>query len=114
MDPKETLKLAETESRLWVEAQVMNTQRVVQSVEVTTLPSIPGHWCFTDGTWKENDLFSGKSWYSTLAGFDGLMGAINVRASLSPLHAEVDVLIWVMECKRNLRQFQVTFATNCS
>ena len=42
------------------------------------------------------------------------MGARNTRASLSPLHAEVEALIWAMECMRNLRQFQVTFATYCS
>ena len=40
--------------------------------------------------------------------------ARNVRAALSPLHAEVEALIWAMECMRNLRQFQVTFAMDCS
>ena len=39
---------------------------------------------------------------------------MNVRASLSPLHAEMEALLWAMECMRNLRQFQVTFATDCS
>ena len=66
MDPRETLKLAKTESTPWAEAQVMNTQRAVQSAEVTTLPSILGCWYFTDGSWKENDIFSRKGWYSTL------------------------------------------------
>uniref|UniRef100_A0A0D3DLB8 RNase H type-1 domain-containing protein n=1 Tax=Brassica oleracea var. oleracea TaxID=109376 RepID=A0A0D3DLB8_BRAOL len=42
------------------------------------------------------------------------MGARNVRACLSPLHAEIETLIWAMKCMRNLRQFQVTFATDCS
>ena len=46
-------------------------------------------------------------------GFEGLLGARNVRASLSPLHAEMEALIWAMECMKNLRQFQVTFATDC-
>ena len=71
-------------------------------------------WCFTYGSWKENGIFSGQGWFSTLEGFDGLMGARNVRASLSPLHAEVEALLWEMECMRNLRQFQVTFVTDCS
>ena len=78
------------------------------------LPSIPGRWCFTDGSWKEGDSFSGQGWLSTLEGFDGLLGARNVRASLSPLHAEIEALLWAMECMRNLRQFQVRFATDCS
>ena len=79
-----------------------------------SLPSIPGRWCFTNGSWKEGSNFSGQSWFSTLVGFDGLMGARNVRASLSPLHAEMEALLWAMECMRNLCQFQVTFATDCS
>ena len=35
-------------------------------------------------------------------------------ACISPLHLEMEALIWAMECMRNLRQFQVTFATDCS
>ena len=43
-----------------------------------------------------------------------MLGARNVRASLSPLHAEMEAFRWAMECMRNLRQFQVTFAMDCS
>ena len=75
---------------------------------------IPGRWCFIDGSLKDKELFSGQGWYSTLPGFDGLLGARNVRAGLSPLHSEMEALIWAMECMKSLRQFQVTFATNCS
>ena len=39
---------------------------------------------------------------------------MNVRASLSPLHSEVEALIWAMKFMKNLRQFQVTFATDYS
>ena len=42
MDPRDTLKLAETESTLWAEAHVLNGNMIVSSVEVTTTPSIPG------------------------------------------------------------------------
>jgi len=86
----------------------------VLPVEPTTLPSIPGRWCFTDGSWKENDVFSGQGWLSTLEGFAGLLGARNVRACLTPLHTEMEALLWAMKCMKNLRQFQVTFATDCS
>ena len=92
----------------------MNEQRTIPQIVDTILPSIPGRWCFTDGSWKEGDTFSGQGWFSTLEGFDGLLGARNVRASLSPLHAKMEALLWAMECMRNLRQFQVTFATDCS
>lgn len=36
------------------------------------------------------------------------------RASQSPLNSEIEALIWVIECMRNLRQFTVTFETDCS
>ena len=114
IDPRDTLKLAETESTLWAEAQLLKDQKMGAETQVTLPPSIPGRWCFTDGSWKEGDMFSGQGWFSTLIGFAGLMGARNVRASLSPLHAEFEALLWAIECMRNLRQFQVTFATDCS
>ena len=93
---------------------MLNEQRTTPQIVNTILPSIPGRWCFSDGSWKEGDTFSGQGWFSTLEGFDGLLGARNVRASLSPLHAEMETLLWAMECMRNLRQYHVTFATDCS
>ena len=42
------------------------------------------------------------------------MGARNIRVSLSTLHSKIEALIWAMECMRSLRQFNVTFATDCS
>ena len=85
MDPRDTLKLAETKSALWVEAQILFTQRIDQTRISTgeTIPSIPGRWCFTDGSWKDNDTYLGQRWYSTLEGFDDLRGARNTRASQS-------------------------------
>ena len=59
------------------------------------------------------EFASVQGWYNTLPGFKGLMGARNTRTSLSPLHSEVEALIWEMESMRNLRQYHVTFATDC-
>ncbi|XP_056856253.1 uncharacterized protein LOC130505669 [Raphanus sativus] len=87
IDPMDTLKLAETESKLWKEAQIIPTP-------------------------KDKERFSGQGWYSTLEGFDGLMRAQNVRATLSPLHSDIEALLWAMECMKNLRQYRVTFATD--
>ncbi len=109
-----SLKIAELESTLWAEAHVIRDQRVAPDVHINSIQTNSGRWCFIDGSWKDKDLFSGQGWYSTLPGFDGLLGARNVRACLSPLHSEVEALIWAMECMKNLRQFQVTFATDCS
>ena len=78
------------------------------------MPSIQSRWCFTDGSWKNQKIYWGQRWYSTLEGYDGLMGARNIRASQSPLHSEIWAVIWAIECIRNLSQFTVTFATKFS
>ena len=104
INPRKMLKLAETKSTLWADAQILDKQKIVPHVEGTTLPSILGRWCFTYGSWKENDIFSGQGWLSTLERFDGLMGEKNVHASLSLLRAEMEALLWTMECMRNLHQ----------
>lgn len=112
VDPTYTLKLAETESHVWAKAQESITQRVTQSrsMEDVGLPNILGCWCFTYGSWKDKDLFTSHAWYNTLEGFDGLMGARNVRASLTQLHLEIEALIWTME----FTSISCTFATDCS
>ena len=92
----------------------MNFQQASQQAEVTHHPMKLGCWCFIDGSWKDKEPYSGQGWYSIFEGFEGLMGARNIRASLSPLHSEMEALICAMECMRNLRQFQITFATYCS
>ena len=46
--------------------------------------------------------------------YNALMGARNVRASLSPPHSEVEALLWEIEYIRNLCQFMITFATDFS
>ena len=79
-----------------------------------TVPTIPGRWCLTDKSWKDRDKYSGQGWYSTLEGYDSLMGARNTSASQSHLHSEIETLTWAIECMRNLRQFTITFATDCS
>ena len=41
------------------------------------------------------------------------MGVKNTRVCQLPLHLEIEALIWAIECMRNLRQYTVTFATDC-
>ena len=71
-----------------------NIQQTSQQVEVRHCLRRVGRWCFIDGLWKDKDHYSGHGWYSILEGFDGLFGARNIRASLSPLHSETEALIW--------------------
>ena len=89
--------------------------RKIKWIQVgAVVPTTPGRWCFTDRSWKSLEHFAGQWWYSTLKGFDGLLGARNTRAIQSPLHSEIETLIWAMKCMRNLRQFTVTFAIDYS
>ena len=95
----------------------MFTQKINRTRTTTgkTIPSILGRWCFKDGFWKDNnEPYSEQRWYSTLESFDRLIGTKNTRVCQSSLHAEIEVLIWAMESTRNLRQFTVTFAMDCS
>ena len=109
IDPRDTIRLAETESLLWDEAQISLTQGTIQ----TRLPGetivlvITCRWCFTDRSWKNQDNYLGQGWYNTLEGFDGFMEARNSRASQSPLHSEIKSLIWEMECMRNLSNIRL-------
>ena len=42
IDPMDTLKLAETESTLWAEVQVVNEHRTTPQIIDEILPSFPG------------------------------------------------------------------------
>ena len=71
--------------------------------------------CVIDGAWKENDKFSGQGWFCRNVGSEEkMMGAMNLRKSLSALHAECEALIWAMKCMKTLDYSDVVFATDCS
>lgn len=61
VDSKDTLKLTESQSLFWAEAQNSLTRRIDQSrLPVKALvPSIPSKWCFTDGSCKFQETYSG-------------------------------------------------------
>ena len=60
IDPRDTLRMAETESLLWAEAHISLTRGFDHTrVPVKQiLPSIHGRWCFTDGSWKNQEMKS--------------------------------------------------------
>lgn len=44
--------------------------------------------CYIDGAWKKEDQFMGQGWFCRSNGSaDVMIGAMNLRRSLSPLHA---------------------------
>lgn len=93
-DPRDTLHLAETEAMLQNKTQILLSQNGTQTPatqngkeEVRKLPSRIERWCFTYGSWKNKNLFSGNYWYSNLEGFDGLMGERNTKSTY-PLYMQ--------------------------
>ena len=71
--------------------------------------------CFVDGAWKETYKFSGQGWfYRDVVTEEKMMGAMNLRRSLSALHTECEALIWAMECMKTLDYPDMVFATDCS
>lgn len=108
--------MAETEALLWEETQILVDFNGYQSQatenENQDVSGRTRRWYFTDGFSKNKEIFSRNGWYNTSKGFDGIMGIRNTKSSIYPLHAEFEGFIWTIECIKNLRQFNVTFATN--
>lgn len=78
-------------------------------------PNTLGYRCFVDGFWKDTDQLSGIGWFFSKANKEEqLMGACNLRRSLSPLHAEDKALVWAMGCLVAARKTYVHFVTDCS
>ena len=71
--------------------------------------------CYIDGAWKEEDIFTGQGWLSRKSGSTYvMMGAMNLRRSLSPLNAECEALIWAMKCMKTIQFSDVIFAMDYS
>ncbi|KAG7548661.1 Ribonuclease H-like superfamily [Arabidopsis suecica] len=123
-DPVEVLRLAEKEAQLWQSAQIELHNENHGSVDLVNQDRVrdisleaeySGYRCFVDGSWKESDKFSGTGWFCTSSnGEPPTMGAANLRRSLSPLHAEVEALLWAMKCMIGADNQEVAFFTDCS
>ena len=123
-DPLDVLCLEEKEAHLWQLAQVqLNTENQVsyRSENQLWVRDISqdivysGCRCFVDGSWKETDKFSCLGWLCTsFNGGTSTMGAANLRRSLSPLHTEVEALLWAMKCMIGADNQKVVFLTDCS
>ncbi|KAG7579374.1 Reverse transcriptase zinc-binding domain [Arabidopsis thaliana x Arabidopsis arenosa] len=123
-DPIEVLRLAEKEAQLWQSAQIelhnenhgyVDLVNRIRVRDVSLDSNYSGYRCFVDGSWKESDKFSGTGWFCTSSnGEPPTMGAANLRRSLSPLHAEVEALLWAMKCMIGADNQEVAFFTDCS
>jgi len=114
--PSDFLRIAEMEGTLWPEAQI-KASPTVRDISIThgNLDLSNMKWCYIDGFWIENDLFTGQGWFCRKQGAsEFMMGTMNICISLSPLHVECETLIWAMECMKTLQNSEVVFATDCS
>ncbi|XP_010480729.1 PREDICTED: uncharacterized protein LOC104759515 [Camelina sativa] len=125
-NPLAILQLAEEEAKLWSSAQADTVELPHQiGPHPNTGPIVSGllsankygscFRCFVDGSWKVTDQYTGRGWYCiSPEGESPTMGASNLRRSLSPLHAEVEALIWAMRCMIGADNENVVFLTDCS
>lgn len=93
-DPLETLHTAVIEGALWMEAQITESKEhvvIIQSSGRQSLDNISQ--CSVDGAWREQDTLTGQGWYIATNTGNHTIGAMNIRQSLSPLHAKCKILI---------------------
>ncbi|CAA7028528.1 unnamed protein product [Microthlaspi erraticum] len=68
-----------------------------------------------DGAWKESENRAGLGWYYFNTNTPGkLMGGCNLRRGISPLQAELEALIWAMQCMLRTGKLRMVFQTDCS
>ncbi|XP_010468748.2 PREDICTED: uncharacterized protein LOC104748865 [Camelina sativa] len=122
-NPLALLRLAKDEAQAWFMAQAEAIGLAVDPIFVGQ-PSgnggygvsrpLSSYLCFVDGSWKEKDQFAGRGWFCiSPRGDDPTMGAANICRSLSPLHAEIEALIWAMRCMIGADNEYVIFLTDC-
>ncbi|KAG7557068.1 Ribonuclease H domain [Arabidopsis suecica] len=112
-DPTDILNHALSEKSLWEEAQLepIETSPITETMEspVQTIR------CRIDGSWKNSDPTMGIGWWC----FQGteqtiLLGAKCLRRCPSPLHSEMEALIWAMKNILSRRIDCQAFETDCS
>ncbi|KAG7598158.1 Ribonuclease H domain [Arabidopsis suecica] len=114
--PQETLALALREASVWKKANMKEAADPESLARSVLLPaSFPRiSECQIDASWHSEDSLSGHGW--VLVDQDRILqlGLMSSRRSLSPLHAEIDSLLWAMECLISLGITNGAFASDCS
>ncbi|XP_023644538.1 uncharacterized protein LOC111832446 [Capsella rubella] len=123
-NPSDVVRLATDEARTWYDAQLDDSNTTREGpVGDNVMPGLPssipsrfsGYRCFIDGSWKATDMYAGLGWFCQHAhNSSTTMGASNLRRSLSPLHSEVEALVWAMRCMIGHDFREVAFLTDCS
>ena len=115
VQPQDTLDLAIHEEEVWRRANRREEQ------PEGTKPSLEGQHidmaspiCFIDGSWHITDSRSGHGWILTRGERLLHLGLKGSRRCLSPLHAELDTLVWALKCLVDLSIKEVLVKTDCS
>ncbi|XP_024010239.1 LOW QUALITY PROTEIN: uncharacterized protein LOC112085271 [Eutrema salsugineum] len=69
--------------------------------------------CFIDGSWLDSAGISGLGWIVAANRNISLVGLRGIDRSLSPLHAELDSLLWAMKCVLSSHVTSEVFYTDC-
>ncbi|XP_019099570.1 PREDICTED: uncharacterized protein LOC104783445 [Camelina sativa] len=112
----DTCEIAFSEATSWKLAQELGkeeTEDIEQGGPVRTLQQGIGLVCCVDASWKDSDNIAGLG-FELKGGPQMLYGARGTTRQLSPLHAELDGLIWAMETLISSGFTQVRFETDCS
>ncbi|XP_023634309.1 uncharacterized protein LOC111829456 [Capsella rubella] len=112
--PQDTVDKAVLEAELWHQAnnQVVSTSVGEIRGDLRPLPC-DSLVCFIDGSWMEADARSGHGWIASTGEHDILLGLKCSPRSLSPLHSELDTLLWAMKCLIAHSVDKVIVATYC-
>ncbi|XP_023638090.1 uncharacterized protein LOC111830460 [Capsella rubella] len=112
-EPVDIINQALSEQLSWEEAQISLTD-VTEPIEPVSPPSLIVR-CRIDGSWKSGNMFSGLGWWC----FRGeektyILGAKCLRGCPSPLHSELEALLWAMENILIRRIDCHTFESDCA
>ncbi|KAG7600109.1 Ribonuclease H domain [Arabidopsis suecica] len=114
--PLETLDLALREASVWKQANLTadtEPDSLVRPISLLSSPALSLE-CQVDASWHAGDNLSGFGWVLTDQDRILHLGLKSSRRSLSPLHAEVDSLLWAMDCLISLGKTSCGFASDCS
>lgn len=82
-------------------------------LEATTIPT-NRHVCCIDGSWHAKQSRSGHGWIVSCDGKLMHMGLKGSPRSLSPLHTELESLLWTMKCLVAIPMTSILILTDCS
>ncbi|KAG7543957.1 Reverse transcriptase domain [Arabidopsis thaliana x Arabidopsis arenosa] len=114
--PQETLALALQEASVWKKANTEEATDPEPLARSVLLPSSAPRIseCQIDASWHSEDTLSGHGWVLVDQDHILQLGLKSSRRSLSPLHAEIDSLLWAMDCLISLGITSGAFASDCS